>query len=130
MSDVTLRSNMIVRDDIASVDRSDGQNHSSEDDGRAALRELAACMAPMLRQLSPAYRQALTLADLEGVSQAEAAKRAGVTISGMKSRVQRGRKQLKAVLEECCRIQLDRRGTIVEYERRTPESCGPSGTCD
>ena len=84
----------------------------------------------MLRQLPPASREAITLADLEGVNQAEAAKRAGVAISGMKSRVQRGRKQLKAVLEERCRIQLDRRGTIVEYERRKPESCGPSGSCD
>ena len=117
-------------EDVASVDRSDSQDHSSEDDQAAALQELAACMAPMLRELSPAYRQAITMADLEGMNQAEAAKRAGVSISGMKSRVQRGRKQLKAVLEKCCRIQLDRRAAVVEYERRKADSCGPSGTCD
>ena len=102
----------------------------SKDDERAALRELAACMTPMIRQLPPAYREAVTLADLEGVNQADAAARAGVSISGMKSRIQRGRKQLKAVLEDCCRIQLDRRGTIVAYDPRKPNSCGPCGSCD
>jgi RNA polymerase sigma-70 factor (ECF subfamily) len=101
-----------------------------EDDESRALRELATCLAPMLRQLPPAQREAITLADLEGVNQAEAAARAGVSVSGMKSRVQRGRKQLKAVLEECCRIQLDRRGAIVAYDRRKPESCDPCGGCD
>lgn len=102
----------------------------SQDDERAALQELAACMMPMIRQLPPAYREAVTLADLEGVNQADAAARAGVSISGMKSRIQRGRRQLKAVLEECCRVQLDRRGTIVAYDPRKRDSCGPCGSCD
>src|SRR5918995_1368189 len=74
-----------------------------KDDERAALQELAACMTPMIRQLPPAYREAVTLADIEGVNQADAAARAGVSISGMKSRIQRSRQQLQAVFEECCR---------------------------
>ena len=35
---------------------------------------------------------------------AESARRAGVSLSGMKSRVQRGRQQLRTVVEACCRI--------------------------
>lgn len=88
-----------------------------EDEGDA-VRELAACIEPMLRQLTPAYREAVTLADLQGMDQAHAAKLAGVSLSGMKSRVQRGRRQLKAVLEQCCRVDLDRRGSIAGYERQ------------
>jgi len=103
---------------------------SSQDDERAALQELAGCMTPMIRRLPPAYREAVTLADLEGVNQADAAARAGVSLSAMKSRIQRGRQQLKAVLEDCCRVQLDRRGTIVAYDPRRPNSCGPCGSCD
>jgi hypothetical protein len=49
------------------------------------------------------------MADLEGVTQAEAARRAGVSVSGMKSRVQRARQQLRTIVEECCRVDLDRR---------------------
>jgi RNA polymerase sigma-70 factor, ECF subfamily len=103
---------------------------NSQDDERAALQELAGCMTPMIRQLPPAYREAVTLADLEGVNQADAAARAGVSLSAMKSRIQRGRQQLKAVLEDCCRVQLDRRGTIVAYDPRKPNACGPCGSCD
>jgi RNA polymerase sigma-70 factor (ECF subfamily) len=124
-----------VRREVASGDQEDLATASAEgqvtgqDDERAALQELAACMMPMIRQLPPAYREAVTLADLEGVNQADAAARAGVSISGMKSRIQRGRKQLKAVFEECCRVELDRRGSIVAFDPRRPDSCG-CGRCD
>ena len=101
-----------------------------EEDEPAAIHELAACMEPMLRRLPPAYREAVTWSDLHGVAQAEAARRAGVSVSGMKSRIQRGRKQLKAVLEACCRIDLDRRGDIVGYEPRAAAPCGSrDGSC-
>ena len=54
------------------------------------LRELAVCLAPMMRQLSPTYREAVTLTDLEGITQVEAPERMGLSVSGMKSRVHRG----------------------------------------
>jgi len=100
------------------------------DDETIALRELATCLAPMLRQLSPTYRDAVILADLEGITQAEGAERLGVSVSGMKSRVQRGRRQLKAVLDACCRIDLDSRGGLVGDERRAPDSCTRCDSCD
>jgi RNA polymerase sigma-70 factor, ECF subfamily len=51
-----------------------------------------------------------------------------VSLSGMKSRVQRGRRELRAVLEACCRIDLDRRGGIAAYTVRRPDACG--GGCE
>lgn len=93
-----------------------------EDEG-VALQELAVCLAPMVRQLDQPYREAVTLTELWGITQSEAAKRAGVSFSGMKSRVQRARKQLRTALEDCCRIHLDRRGGIIDYESRRPDSC-------
>ena len=113
-------------DDLAAADAPD----LSVDEERIALQELAMCLTPMLRQLQPAYREAVTLTDLEGITQAEAAERVGVSLSGMKSRVQRGRRQLKAVLEACCRVDLDHRGSIVGYKRREPDSCTRCGSCD
>jgi RNA polymerase sigma-70 factor (ECF subfamily) len=112
--------------DVATADAPD----LSVDDDSIALQELATCLTPMLRQLQPAYREAVTLTDLEGITQAEAAERVGVSLSGMKSRVQRGRRQLKAVLEACCRVDLDKRGGIVGYEPREPDSCTRCGSCD
>ncbi len=120
---------VVVRREVTSGDAADVAAETNEasaadaDDEDKALRELAACMAPMMRQLPPLYREALALADLEGISQADAARRAGVSVSGMKSRIQRGRQQLKTIFEECCRIELDRRGGIVGFEPRHPRTC-------
>lgn len=88
--------------------------------------ELAACLRPMIERLSSQYREAVTLVELEGLTQNAAAKRLGLSVSGMKSRVQRGRRQLKQMLEECCVIQLDRRRSIAEYAVRDPQ-CNPCG---
>lgn len=123
----SLRREMPTGDagDLAEAQPVPGDDIAAEDDD-AALRELSACLAPMLRRLPEAYREAVTLTELEGLNQAEAARRTGVSLSGMKSRVQRGRRRLRAVLEDCCRIQLDRRGGVVSFDRRAPgtgDSC-------
>jgi RNA polymerase sigma-70 factor (ECF subfamily) len=101
----------------------------SEDDERelaspAVRRELATCLGPMIERLPALYRDALRLVDLEGLPQHEAAARAGLSVSGMKSRVQRGRQALKAVLQECCRVELDAGGRVTDYEPRG-SGCAP-----
>ena len=89
-------------------------------DGDAAepRAELACCLRPMIEQLSQDYRDAITLVEIEGLPQRAAAKQMGLSLSGMKSRVQRGRKQLKQMLDDCCLIELDRRGGVVDYNTR------------
>jgi RNA polymerase sigma-70 factor, ECF subfamily len=85
--------------------------------GPAELRaELAACLKPLLAQLPAIYRDALRLTDLDGLTQADAATRIGLSTSGMKTRVQRARAQLKKLFVECCEIELDRRGGIIDYQ--------------
>src|SRR5215211_1136583 len=88
-----------------------------------AARELATCLGPMVAQLPPLYRDAVTLIDLEGLSQKEAAIRAGLSLSGMKSRVQRGRHALAQLLRNCCQIETDATGAIMDYQLRGPR-CG------
>jgi RNA polymerase sigma-70 factor (ECF subfamily) len=87
--------------------------------GQAELRaELTPCLEPLLAQLPAIYRDALRLTDLAGLTQADAATRIGLSTSGMKSRVHRGRIQLKALFVKCCEIELDRRGAIIDYQPR------------
>ena len=97
-----------------------------EEDG-AVERELALYVAPFIAMLPSPYREALTLTELSGLTQREAAEMLGVSLSGMKSRVQRGRKQLREALEACCDIALDARGRVVACEPRqdgrTPDGC-------
>lgn len=85
--------------------------------------ELTACLGPMLRRLPDAQRQALGLVEVEGVSQADAAVRLGLSASGMKSRVQRARATLRDMLVACCEVELDRRGAVMDHRPR-------GGSCD
>jgi RNA polymerase sigma-70 factor (ECF subfamily) len=98
-----------------------------EDEG-SAEQELARCLNPLLGTLAPDYREALTLAEVEGLAQREIAERAGLTLSGAKSRVQRARRMLREAILACCRVEVDRRGGVVDYQRRAEcEACESAG---
>jgi RNA polymerase sigma-70 factor (ECF subfamily) len=107
-----------------------GSSPAGDEDEAQALRELARCLQPMIHRLPPEYRDAIVRIDLEGMPQSAAAREAGVSLSGMKSRVQRGRRQLKTMLELCCRVELDRRHGIVDYEPRVSSACGCGSPAD
>lgn len=89
----------------------------------AALNELAQCLEPMIEALPESYRQAIRLTELRGLTQSEAANQTGLSVSGMKARVQRGRRKLQAMLLNCCEIDLDNRRRIVAYQRRNGVCC-------
>ena len=80
-----------------------------------ATRELARCLQPLVDQLPPIYRDALTRVDLHGETHVQAATAAGISVSGMKSRVQRGRHQLRDLLTACCPVHTDSTGAIDSY---------------
>jgi RNA polymerase sigma-70 factor (ECF subfamily) len=97
----------------------------ADDELEAVVATYAALFVAMLP--SP-YREALTLTELEGLTQKDAARMLGISVSGLKSRVQRGRRQLRSALEACCRIALDARGRVVGCEPR-PDGPAPDGCC-
>lgn len=94
-----------------------------EEPSADAARELATCLGPMVARLPSHYREAVTLIDLEGLPQKEAARQAGLSLSGMKSRVQRGRQALEQLMHDCCRIETDAGGRVMDYQMRGG-SCG------
>lgn len=90
--------------------------------------EIAACLTPVIRNLPEPYAEALLLTDIAGVNQAEAAARLGLSTSGMKSRVQRGRSKLKQAILRCCAVALDCRGEVIGCEpRRSTKRQNDSG---
>jgi RNA polymerase sigma-70 factor (ECF subfamily) len=86
----------------------------------AAFARLAACVRPFVAMLPSPYREALELVELGGMTQVAAAAQLGIPVATMKSRVQRGRAQLRESLEQCCAIDLDARGHVVGL---TPRHC-------
>ena len=116
--------------DLEAYQSSPTRQAASEDSGQFRS-DLAGCLRPMIERLSQDYRQAVVLVDLEGLTQQEAAAQLGLSLSGMKSRVQRGRRQLKGMLEDCCTIELDRRRGVANYDLRDQQndSCGDGSHC-
>ena len=84
----------------------------------------------MLAELPDDYREAVELYELEGISQQEIADRLGISLSGAKSRVQRGREKLKDSLFDCCSFEQDRRGNIIDYARNHPPDCEDCEDCE
>jgi RNA polymerase sigma-70 factor (ECF subfamily) len=90
----------------------------TEADERDAFAAVARALPMFIEALDPIYRDALHMTELEGLTQTEAAERAGVTLSGMKARVQRGRRQIYEALQQCCEFEVDARGRMTNCTRR------------
>jgi RNA polymerase sigma-70 factor (ECF subfamily) len=94
---------------------------------RNYIAEMALCLEPLIAGLPDKYRTALVLSELKGLPLKEVGELLGIGLSGAKSRVQRGRQQLRRQLAQCCDVQIER-GGIVDCEIRENTSvcrCGP-----
>ena len=80
--------------------------------------EIASSLKELVLQLPPAYREALLLTEFGELNQKALAEKLGISISGAKSRVQRGRQMLRDMLLACCHFELDRGGRIIAYQER------------
>jgi RNA polymerase sigma-70 factor, ECF subfamily len=103
-------------------------NTGDDDDAHAAETALAACLTVFVAQLPSPYREAVTLVELEGMTTKDAAELVGVSTSGMKSRVQRGRARLREMLDECCAIALDVRGHVTDVVPKRSQCCASATT--
>jgi RNA polymerase sigma-70 factor, ECF subfamily len=92
-------------------------------EGGRDMDELKAAFRRMIYSLPDPYRDAVVLTEIEGLTQKQLAQRLGLSLSGAKSRVQRGREQLKQMLLECCHLEFDRRGGIIDCRPRTKDAC-------
>jgi RNA polymerase sigma-70 factor (ECF subfamily) len=102
-------------------------------DPQSARRELAGCLRSFVGQLREPYRSAVVAIDLDGGSQTTLARTTGLSTSGMKSRVQRGRRQIHRMLADCCPVQTAADGTINHCQANPsctpPHDSKPSCAC-
>ena len=107
--------------------RPDGEPDADE----TAEKELASCLVPMLSGLPAEQAAAVKMVDLDNRTNAAAANEVGISVSGMKSRVQRGRAALQAQLHACCQISQDRTGHVHDYQPRSGScACGATPSDD
>jgi RNA polymerase sigma-70 factor (ECF subfamily) len=91
---------------------------SEQESIEKARQDIESCLEPMIRTLPDKYRQALILSEIEALPQRAVAESQSVTLSGAKSRIQRGRALLKKMLLECCYFEHDHRGNLVDFQAK------------
>lgn len=100
---------------------------AESEDSHQARMELSACLQPFVQALPDHYRKAIELSEIQGRSQRDIADELGLSLSGAKSRIQRGRRMLADMVLDCCRLEFDSTGSIMSYEPRDPAT-GSSGS--
>ena len=87
------------------------------------MQALSPCVAPFIKGLPEESATLLQAVELEGISQKQLAADMGLSYSTLKSRVQKGRAQLRELFEACCNLSHDATGRVTDYEPK-------SGCCD
>ncbi|MDO6389958.1 RNA polymerase sigma factor SigZ [Pontibacter sp. BT731] len=121
----------IARNAVYDYYREQGRNIPIEDESKleeklqqnSEHQDSESLVLPLINMLPVEYAEPLRLSEIEGISQKEIAERLGMSYSGAKSRVQRGREKLKELFLECCHLELDRKGALVSAIAK--ESCKP-----
>lgn len=81
-------------------------------DDVAPVDALSQCLPKVLSEIFPEDREAITLCDIERLSQQAFADRLGLTLAAAKSRIQRTRKRLRQQLVTACQVQFDEAGRV------------------
>ena len=84
-------------------------------------QEVAGCIKPLINELPEKYSVPLQMFELEGMTQKQVAEKLGLSLSGAKSRIQRGRTQLRDKFTSCCDIEVEQ-GWVSGYTIKD-ESC-------
>ena len=84
--------------------------------------EVGTWISPFISSLPEKYKEALTLSEIDGMSQKDLAVHLGISYAGAKTRVQRGRTMLKEKLTQCCIFHTDKYGNIMDYNHN-PDNC-------
>ena len=83
-----------------------------------AVDVLSQCLPRVLAELPEPDREAITLCDLQGMTQQDYARRLGLSVPAAKSRVQRARRRLQARLVDACQVKFDERGQVCCFTPR------------
>lgn len=92
------------------------QESNTDEEYEIKLNNVTTGLKGLIDDLPEKYAYVLRRVEIDGISQTELANELNMSVSGVKSRVQRGRQLIKNTLLECCSFQFDKYGTFIDYE--------------
>jgi RNA polymerase sigma-70 factor (ECF subfamily) len=99
-----------------------------ESEAAVPTHGLEQCMDTMISLLPAEYRDIIIDSEIKGIKQKELAGKYGIAYPSIRSRVQRGRERLKQLFYNCCYIETDNLGNVIEAQGE--EDCdGPFKPC-
>ena len=102
----------------------DEVDHLFDSDDPDPTKGLDQCMQTMIGLLPDDYRSIIIDSEINGIKQKDLAEKYGMAYPSMRSRIQRGRERLKQLFYNCCHIETDKHGNIIEAQGRT-DCAGP-----
>ena len=84
----------------------------ADSDGDHVLSGIESCLEAFIGRLPEKYREPLVMSGVDGIKQKEIAERMNISYSGLKSRVQRGRKMIMDMFIECCKLSVGSDGRL------------------
>ena len=99
-----------------------------EEETEDPTKGLDQCVNSMIGLLPAEYKSIIIDSELKGIKQKELAEKYNMAYPSMRSRVQRGRERLKQLFYNCCHIESDRHGNILEAQGRS-DCNGPCEPC-
>jgi RNA polymerase sigma-70 factor, ECF subfamily len=91
----------------------------TEEEYNDSTKGLDCCLMNFVNQLPDEYRDIIIDVELNGIKQKDLAEKYDIAYPSLRSRVQRGREKLKQILLQCCHVQWDKRGNILDVTSRT-----------
>lgn len=106
--------NIEMLDIIEADDYHDDINHNDS---------MSKCISTIIEKLPTKYKEAIILTEYSGYTQKQMAEKCKISLSAGKSRVQRGKKLIKKMMLECCSMEFDKYGNVVEFKCKNNTYC-------
>ncbi|AFY37881.1 RNA polymerase, sigma subunit, SigZ [[Leptolyngbya] sp. PCC 7376] len=83
------------------------------------IQLLTPCLEPFIRDLPEDVAEPLRVVDIQGQSQKDYARDMNTNYSTVKSRIQKSRRQLRQLFEDCCEFSFDHDGHVSDFEPKS-----------
>lgn len=115
------KNDLIMEDDISESFTVEEYNDTT--------KGLDCCLMNFMNQLPGEYKDIIIDVELNGVKQKDLAQKYNLAYPSIRSRVQRGREKFKQLLLNCCNIESDNRGNILNVVSRSTCANQQAGSC-